>query len=100
MTALADEPPASFTGVVQPVIARQGPGIHACEKNSFGARPDFLPKSMRQRSESSIEPYDQQARRLERILDEAQLIPVQGKWLLDEYGLAGTERSRRERRVT
>ena len=54
---------------------------------------------MRQRSEPSIETYEQHARRLECIFNEAQLIPVQGKRLLDEHGLTCAERSRGERRV-
>ena len=36
MATLADEAAAPFSRIIQPMVARQRPGIYACEKNLIG----------------------------------------------------------------
>ena len=62
MAALAEEAPAAFVGVVEPVIVRQGPGVDAVDELERLAAAFRMPaQPVCERREAAVEPDGDQA---------------------------------------
>jgi hypothetical protein len=98
VAAFAEQPAAAFVEVVQPVLPRQGVGVHPVQQVEGPARrQDVCPERARERGVAAVEAHDQRLPRLgHRGPQVLELRTGETRRLLDEHRLTRPKCRRRQ----